>query len=317
MLHKLRRSSSESRRLPIRRTLMLGAVAGSAFLGLATQASAAPSLPVNLNFNAVNLTTPGTGSQWIVSPSGAPVMATANVTPTSATTASFTISPGQWNFPTYNMVKPVPGSVSIGLKGPANGTVDFTTGAVSVNADLVATINITGYGSCTKDTGPITMTTGTTSPLNGAAFPAGQAGVATGTGAFGAGWATLAPGTGPACSTLVDPAVDGPGGVWFARVQPVTMKASTLKVKHKKSGTLKVKVTNKGTGDTGTDKVCLQVPKGLKGSTCKNVDVAAGAAKTVSFKVKAGAKKHSYKATVTATSLGVALGTKNVTIKVH
>ena len=294
-----------------RKFIIAGIVAG-ACLGAAGPAGA---ITVPLQFNHVVLDTPGTGKAQIVTPSTQPLTVNANVDPS---TGNFTVQPSDFTLPTYNFSKPAPGSSTISLKNPATGNVNFATGAVTMNADMIANITIQGLGSCTKDTGPLTLSTATTQPIPGQNFPAGATGVATGTGAFGAGWSTLAPGTGSGCS-VIDSAVDGPGGFWVSRnISPVpaTLGLSYGKLKVNKPGSVsvvKVTVTAKGNNATNPVKVCLAAPnrKALSVKTrCQTVKtLAMGKSKTFSFRVKSNKKDKKGKYLLKATSSSKTLKT--------
>ena len=300
-----------------RKFIIAGIVAG-ACLGAAGPASA---LNVPLQFNHVVLDTPATPKAQIVTPTTQPLTVNANVDPS---TGNFTVQPSDFTMPAYNFSSPAPGSATISLKNPASGNVNFATGALTLNADMLATINIQGYGSCTKDTGPVTLSTATTQPLPGQNFPAGPTGVATGAGAFGTGWSTLAPGTGPACP-LIDGATAGKGGFWISRnISPVppSLGLGFGKLKPSKRGStavVKVKVTGKGNDDANPVKVCLTASnkKAVSVKTkCQTVSsLALGKTKTFSFRVKssktaATGRNHGYTLKATASGKGVATVSK-------
>jgi hypothetical protein len=301
----------------LHRKLAIGGATVAAFLAFAVPAAMADTtVPVTLSFNNVVLDTPATPDAQVVSPTTQPLTATADV---DTTTGAFTIQPSAFSVPTYNFTSPVTGSASLALNGPATGTVDFATGAVTMNADILATISITGDGSCTIDTGALTLSTATTEPLAGEDFPAGTTGVASGNGAFGAGWSSLPAGTGPAC-TLVDAAVDnGSGGIWIARVTPAKLAATVTKpksVKVGKTASVDVALANTGGADTASVKVCLAAKSPLS-PTSKCVTVAkpaAGSKHKLVFKINTKkAKAGTYKLTLTATGLKTQTTTLKVT----
>ena len=301
-----------------RKFIIAGIVAG-ACLGAAAPAGA---VPVSLQFDHVVLDTPATPKAQVVKPGGQPLVVQSDVDPS---TGNFTVQPSGFTMPAYTFTSPAPGSATVSLKSPATGNVNFATGALTLNADLIATITIQGYGSCTKDTGPLTLSTATTAPLPGQNFPAGATGVATGNGAFGAGWSTLAPGTGAACS-LIDGATAGKGGFWISRgISPVpaTLGLSTGKLKANKPGStssVKVSVTAKGNNDTSPVKVCLVAAKGLSPkSKCQTISsLTMGKAKTLTFKVKSAKKdkKGNYALKLTASGTGVATVRKTLKLAV-
>ncbi len=291
-------------------------------------AFAAPALaqtaPSTLSFDHVVLDTPGTGDAQVVSPTTAPLTVTANLDPT---TGDFTVDPSGFSAPTYTFTSPTPGSATIALASTASGTVDFSTGAVTLTGDFLATINLGSYGSCTIDTGPETLSTATTKPLAGVAFPAGATGLASGDGAFGVGWSTLPASTDGTACPLVNSVADGPGGIWISRgispiATPTPGKAPKLAltvakpagVKVGKTATIKVTLANKGGADTKSVKVCVTDKKPLSPtSTCMTVkDPAAGSKHTLSVKLKTTkATAGSYKVTAKATGLAA----KTVTLK--
>jgi len=308
----------------VHRKLILGATIACAFLAAAAPAGATI---VPLTFDHMVLDTPATPKMQVVTPKTQPLTVNADVNFTNGT---FTVQPSDWHFPVYTMTQPVPGTVDIELKGPASGAFDPSTGNLTFNADFLATINVQGYGECTKDTGPLTLSTTTTEPIAGHPFPATATGAQSGDGAFGAGWTSLAPGTGPACATLVDPAVQGKGGIWISRgISPVppklSMKVTTpKKVKAGSKATVKVTVSESGADQTSPIKVCLADPKPLSprmSCTTLKTGLAEGKSKTITFKVKTAKKKagkYTLKATATIdNSTGVAVLQKKATLKVH
>lgn len=303
------------------RKFLIGSAVACVCLG-ATASAGAATTTVPLQFDHVVLDTPATPKAQLVTPSTQPLVVAVNVDPT---TGDFTVDPSGFTMPTYTFSSPVPGSVAISLKQPATGNVNFNTGAVTMNADLVANITITGEGSCQKDTGPLTLSTATTQPLPGKNFPAGATGVAGGAGAFGAGWTSLAPGTGPACG-VVDGATNGQGGFWVSRhISPVppAVTASAKAPKRTKPGkTAKVTVTVKNTGgdDSNPVKACLADPKPLSPrSQCQTVrSLAQGASKTLTFKVRTNKhKKGRYALKLKVTGTGIRSVSKKVTLVVR
>lgn len=312
------------RGVPLHRKLVVGGIVAAACMGVAAPAGAATT-PVPLTFNHAVIDAPTIGAAQIVTPSTQPLTITADV---DTTTGQFTVQPSDFSAPTYNFSSPVPGSLTLTLKSPASGQFDPTTGAVVMNADFLANISING-GSCVKDTGALQLSTSTTKPFPGQTFGPGATSIVTNNGAFGAGWSTLAPGTGSACS-LVDPAVQGAGGIWISRgIAPTTptpvvapkLSLSVGKIKTVKAGkftSVSVKVTDKGGADSKPVKVCLTAKKPVSPkSACKTISsFKAGASKTEKFSVKSTAHKAgSYKVTFAASGKGVTTVKKTVKVK--
>jgi hypothetical protein len=332
--------------------LGLGGVLAGVSLAAAGPASAAPCTPTGtttcapLSFNNAVLDTPSTPNQAVVTPSGTPITATAAVTPTSATAATFSIDPTDWSFPTYNFdIGGVTGTIDVKLKtnDPATGTLNAADGSLQMTADLVATVTPTGGGSaaaCTIDTGPLSFSTAATKPLEGFAFPSGtlaQGYFVTGAGAFGASWSSLPAGTPASNCGLVDAALGGPGGLWISRnispaqatpppppAAPVAgikvAKLKTLKAGHKE--TVKVTVTNTGGSTatpTGTLTACLTAPKQFKPrSSCRTISsLAAGKSQQVNFRIKASRKAHgTYKLKLAVTGSSISTAKKTIRLKV-
>jgi hypothetical protein len=308
----------------LHRKLLVAGVVAVASLGIAAPAFAQTMVP--LTFNHLVLDTPVTGNAQIVSPTTQPLTVDADV---DLTTGAFTVQPSGLTVPSYSFTSPVNGSITLALNGPATGTVDFATGALTLNADFTADITLTGAGNCVKDTGPLSLSTAATKPIPGQAFPAGATGATTGDGAFGASWTTLAPGTGSACA-VVDSAVDGPGGIWVSRgINPPGTAAaapklaiSSSKVSSVKSGgsaTVTVVVANSGGADSKAVKVCVASPKPLSPkSSCKTISsFGASAKKTETFKVKTKkGKTGSYKLALSVSGSGVTTVNKKLTLKV-
>ena len=295
---------------------------------LAAAGPASAGIPETLTFHNVVLNTFALGGVAVVKPSGTPLTVGVNVTPTSPTAADYTIT--SWSFPTYSFTSPAPGTINVGYNTgqPADGTVNFATGAVTMSVDLQAAISITGIGSCTVDTGQLSLSTANTQPLLGQAFPPGASGVTSGDGAFGTGWSSLPAPTGSACP-VVSADLAGVGGIWISGVvTPPLIKVTHSKIKRlkaHKSESIKVTLANSGNDGSGQEKVCLKVPKGLKGSSCKTVaNVAGGKSSVVKFKVKATkkkTKKYTLKLTVrpSATALlgaNGAVASQKLTLKV-
>ncbi|HET9074913.1 MAG TPA: hypothetical protein VFN48_10065 [Solirubrobacteraceae bacterium] len=299
------------------RTLAIGSAVLATSMAFAAPAMA-QTIAVPLTFDHAVLDTPVTGKAQIVTPSTKPVAVTANVDPT---TGDFTVDPSAFSVPPYSFTSPVPGTASIALAKQATGVVDFATGALTMNADFLATINLGSAGSCTIDTGMLTLSTATTKPLPGHAFPAGTTGVATGDGAFGVGWPTLPAGTGQACP-LVNGTVDGPGGLWISRgISPVSTPkitvsaAKIVRVRRHRVATVRVTVKNSGAADTRSVKVCLAAKRPLAVvRRCQMVaKPAAGAKHTLAFRVRTnGAKPSAYRLTISATGSR----SRTVTLKV-
>jgi hypothetical protein len=294
-----------------RRTLTLAGAAMAA--SLAFTASASAQTPVTLSFNHVVLNTPATPDAQIVTPSSQPLTMAADVNPDG----SFTVQPPDFHAPTYTTTSPVDASVTVSLADPATGSMDATTGALSMTADFLATLTVPNYGSCTVDTGDLTLTTATTQPLAGQRFPATPTGISSGAGAFGVGWSTLPPGTGSICSEI-DSYVDGPGGIWISRnitiaqAQALSAPKLTLKstkpaaVRAGRTAVVKVTLANTGAADTKSVRVCLSVKPPLSPrSDCKTVATPkAKSTATLSFAVKTtGATAGTHLLILTATGL--------------
>jgi hypothetical protein len=276
---------------------------------LAAPAKADTTSPLTLSFDHVVLDTPGTGDAALVSDSTQPLTVTAEVDPT---TGDFTIAPSDFHVPAYTFTEGGGGSVTVALKNAATGNIDDATGALTLNADFLTTLTSASYGSCVIDTGALTLSTATTQPLAGVAFPTGATGIVSGNGAFGSGWSTLAPGTGSACS-LINQFVDGPGGIWVSRgIAPkapaVAPKLSLtvskpVTVKLHQTATIRVLLANTGGADTASVKVCLTAKAPLSPTRdCKTVAApAADSTHALSFRLstkKATAGKHQLKLTV-------------------
>lgn len=308
-----------------------GVLAGLA-MASAAPASAAPCTPnpatgcIPLTFNWAVFNTPSTPGQIVVSPSSAPITAVAQVVPASPTTANFTVDPSQWSFPTYHFdISGVTGTIDVALKNPgASGTIDAASGALSMTADLLASITPTGGSTCTVDSGSQTLSTGTTQPLAGVAFPTGSLGnFATGAGAFGVAWSSLPNGTPSSACALVDAALGGPGGMWVSRdVVPTKLALSAKKIKTVKSGktlVLHAKIAETG-ASTGALKACVKAPRHFKVKhACQTIaNVLGGSAAHLSFPVKTPKHKHGiYKLTMTVTGANVQSVTQKFKFKVR
>lgn len=193
---------------------LLGLLAGCASVAaMVPTAAHARTVLETLTYDDVILDTPATPDAPIVSPRGHPLTVRAEV---NRTTGSFTVAPSGFSVPVYKLSAPLAGTIRISLKGPATGTLSFATGNLVLHADFLAKITLSGYGECTKNTGPVTLSTSAAAPFATHPFPHGATGPVTGDGAFGALWKSLAPGSGPACS-VVDPVTAGSGGIWVSR----------------------------------------------------------------------------------------------------
>jgi hypothetical protein len=293
-------------------------------VGLFSLAIAAPAvaqtIPVPLSFNYAVLNTPGLHNQETVSPNGPPITATAQVDPNTGT---FTIAPADLNFPTYSFTSPVPGNLQVSLKNPATGGFNPATGALTMSADFVATINLNGLGSCTADSGTQTYSTSNSTVYPGVAFPKTATGAETGPGAITGGWPNVTS-SGPACG-IVASYLDGPGGIWISKNVPIPAPALAISAPKKSSAKVgkstTVSVTVSDTGTLGATKVtvCAAAPKkaGLKGSACKQIaSLAQGAHQVVKFTFK---PKHAgtvhVKFTATETGVKNAVTTLNLKVK--
>ena len=320
-----------SRPFVLKLVALSGAIGCVSLVG-ASSASAACTPPacLPLTFHNVVLDTKALGGVAVVKPSGAPLQVNATVTGGTAPNFTYAIKPGDWTFPTYNFTKPLPGTITVNPKNGTTptGTVNITTGATTLAINLEATINITGVGGCTVDTGTLNMSTSNTQPLLSQPFSNGLTGLESGAGSIGVGWSSLPAPAGTACS-VISTDLAGAGGIWMSgSITPPSMKTTVGKLKTLKAGkseTVKVTVKNSGQAPSGKETVCLKVPKGIKGGGCKAIaNVAGGKSSVVSFKVKATkkkTKKYTLKLTVkpTATGLLPANGVvtpQNITLKV-
>jgi hypothetical protein len=264
------------------------AVAGLTSLALVGTASADTILPIPLSFNNAVLGT-AAGDLVVASPATAPITATAQVDESNGT---FTIAQNAISFPTASFMTPVPGTATIALAGPATGQLNPATGQLGFTADFQATVNVTGLGMCTVDTGPQTYSTDQTNLYAGQRFPITPdgSGFVTGAGAISGGWASLAGTSGPACA-LLGSALGGKGSLWISRnVSPPTPAALTLasspakaKVTAGKSVTLNETVKNTGGSAASSVTVCAVAPKALKlrGPKCQTIVTIAGGSSTV------------------------------------
>jgi hypothetical protein len=315
--------SHPRRRITLHRNLIVGVAAVAASMTFVAAPALADTIaPIPLSFNHVVLDTPGTGAAQLVTPSTAPLSVVADV---DTTTGAFSIDKSSFSAPTYSFKTPVPGTASMALAGPATGTVDPLTGAMTMTGDFLATINLGADGSCTVNTGSKTLSTAAVSPLLGSLFPASLTGLVTGKGAFGTSWLTLpASSDGTAC-TLLNGILDGPGGLWISRsiapsdAQPAHVSESVAKkatsVRAGKSTGVKVTLTNSGDAAAKSVKVCLKPTKGIAVSACQTVKaLAANSKHSLVFKVstKKSLKAGSHKLTLTATGLK----SQTVTVKV-
>jgi hypothetical protein len=278
--------------------IALALAAGPLVLAAPAQAAATPT---PLSFDHLVLDTQVTGEAEIVSDGTAPLTVTADIDPT---TGDFTVDPASFSAPTDTTSE---GSLSLALAGQASGNLNFTTGAVTLNGDFLATINAPSLGgSCTIDTGPLTLSTATTVPLAGMAFGAGPTSLQSGDGALGAGWSSLAPGTGPACPTIDSFIDSSAGGIWVSRgISPTGVTSSgpdagpaaaEIALKTRQPATvaagatakIKVTVTNRGGADSQTVTVCLAAKAPLSPlKACQTVrDPGAKSTHTLVFRVK-------------------------------
>ena len=288
----------------------------------AALAAAAPAMAVDVpvTFDYAVLDTPSTPNATVVDPSGPPVTAVASV---DETTGAFTVDPATFDFPRYDFaMSGVTGNIDVVLNAPASGVATLATGAVNLNADLVAQITVDGLGRCDVDTGVLAISTENTEPLPGQRFPPGTTGVATGPGAIAVDWESLPPGTGPdpfACS-IINGFVGGPGGFWLSKgIAPPTgggeYDAAALKVRAKparktvkggRAARFKVKVANRGDQATDDVSVCVKAPKGLRPAKriCRAYGtLAAGQSKSraFTFKTKRSARTRKFRLVFRAT----------------
>jgi hypothetical protein len=287
----------------MRRVCIL-AVASLAVAGSAQAAT----VPVPLSFNHAIITTPGFKYVTLVKPSTKPITATAQFDQTNVT---FTIAPAEFHFPTFSFTTPVPGTLQVSLNGPATGQFNPTTGAITMTADFVSTINLTSIGTCTADSGSQTYTTSNKTVYPGLAFPATASGAATGPGALSGGWPNVQM-TGSACP-LVSSALNGPGGLWISKdVNPPKLKIAAAPTKATKTvgQSITIKVTVKDVGGVAARKVkvCESAPKAVRrvrGTACRKIaSLPAGTKKTMTFKVK-GTHTGKFKVKFSAGATGV------------
>lgn len=314
---------------------MVGAIAGCALLGAAGSASAAGCTPpACLSYNWGVLDAGGSDAD-IVTPGTAPITVTrSSLTPTSTYTADFTVDPSGVSFPAYNFTTPATGTITTTLAKTASGTLNFATGAVTMAADYLATVQLQGVpGTCTLDTGTVNLSTASTQPLAGVAFPSGTNGIPTGAGAFGGTWssvtATPHPANSSACTILSLGGLTGPGGIWISRnISPIppALGISFKRLKTAKAGrtvAVKAKIANTApqyANSTGPLTACLKVPKQLKLKSHRCVTLASinqGQSLPVSFKLKTNKHKHGkYKLTLKVTGKNLS-ATKTIKLKVR
>jgi hypothetical protein len=292
-------------------------------VGLFSLALAAPAgaqvISVPLSFNYAVLNTPGLKDEQVVSPSTNPITATAQF---DESTGTFTVQPNQFNFPTYSFTTPVPGTLAVALKNPATGSFNPATGALTMSADFVATINLNGLGACTADSGQQTYSTSNSTVYPGVAFPKTATGPVTGPGAITGGWQSVTS-SGPACA-IVASYLNGPGGLWISKNVPVPTPTLAISAPKKaserlgKSTTVAVTVRDTGTLQATTVTVCAAAPKkvSVKGSDCKQIaSIAAGSSKVVKFTLKGKhAGKFAVKFTAKETGVKNAVGTTSLKV---
>lgn len=345
MLRSTGRGGRPNLRPSVLNKLALGAVVACGFAAFAAEgASAAPPCTppacYTLTFNNAVLDAGGSPANIVTptpssgDPTGAPVTANANLTgSTGPGEANFDVSPSGISFPTYHFTAAgITGTIDTTLKNDATGTINFATGATTMTADFIASVNLNGVpGACNLDTGTVNMSTANTQPLMGVNFPATSTGPVTGPGAFGGTWSSVtpSPSNGQACTLLAVAGYFGQGGLWVSRnLTPPSPKVTASKLKAVKAGkteAVHVKVANTGGVGTGAVKLCLKAPKGLKVSkACQTIkNVAAGKSSVVNFKVKTAkpkkgkkAKTKTYKLTLTpsTTTMGLA-GNKGLAVQ--
>lgn len=300
---------------------LCGVIAGMS-LASAAPASAATCSPSGtpacypLDFHNVVMDTQALGGTAVVTPSGTPLQV--DVTPTAPPDSSgnlpFAVT--GWSFPTYHFNSPVPGTIDINPNpnaAPPTGTVNVSSGAVTMTGDLQATVNLgSELGSCTIDTGTVSLSTSAVQPLLAQNFAGGLSGIESGAGSLGLGWTSAPPASGSGCP-VISTDLAGAGGIWMSGdITPPSVEVTHSKVKKikaRKTEKIKVTLANSGGAPTGAEKVCLKAPKGIKGGGCKTIsNVAGGASSAVTFKVKATKKKTKkytlkLKVTPTATAL--------------
>ena len=274
---------------------------------IAVGSAAAQTIPVPLSFNNAVLTTPGFKDVVVVSPKTPPITAIAQL---DESTGAFTINPSDFHFPPHSFSSPVPGTVQVALNAPAKGQFNPATGFLTVTADYLATINLSGIGSCVADTGQQTYTTSNTTVYPGVPFPATASGPVTGPGAFTGGWPNVSS-SGAACP-LLSSSLNGPGGLWISKnISPpsvnLVLAASPKKAKASVGKSTVIKVTVRDTGKLAAHgvKVCTTAPKRVHvaGAKCRTIAaLGAGARKTIKFTLKgtkAGKSKVKFSASAT------------------
>jgi uncharacterized repeat protein (TIGR01451 family) len=289
-------------------------------------AAVAQPAPVTLTFDHAVLSTPATPNTVLVSPA-TPITMTAQY---DASTGDFTVAPASLTFPSSTFTSPVPGSVQIVLGSPASGHFDASTGQLTMTADYVADITVTGVGSCTIDSRVQTYSTELSTVYPGTRFPATANGLLTGPGAISGGWNTLPAGIGAGCS-LINSSVDGPGGFWFSEgIAPPTPKApaalslssapTTVTIAAGKSVSFTATVKNTGGTAASNVTVCVAAPKPLRvlGRKCKSLgSLGAGTSVKAKFLLKTNSSAHgSYTIRFTATGKGVGVFKHASTIKI-
>jgi hypothetical protein len=281
-----------------------------------TDSAAAQTVSVPLSFNHAVLTAGSFKDVALISPSTQPITATAEF---DTSTGAFTISPADLSFPAYSFTTPVPGTLQVSLNGPASGQFNPATGALTMTADYIASINLTGIGTCMADTGSQTYSTSNSNVYPGVAFPATATGPATGPGAFTGGWSTIQT-SGSAC-TLVSGDIAGPGGLWISK--NVSPPALSISARSKASGTVgktaTISVTVSDTGNVAaTDvSVCTAAPSSVHvtGKKCTKIaSLTGGAKKTIKVKLK-GAKAGKFTVKFTASASGLTNVQRKVALK--
>jgi len=280
----------------------------------------AQSLPISFNNMVL-----GTSVGNLVVASQKTAAITANATANADGT--FTIQPNAISIPTASFTTPVPGQVTVGLNSPATVMVNPATGQLSLSADFTASVNVTGLGQCTVDTGTQTYSTDGKGAYPGQRFPLGAQGFLTGAGAIGGGWTSLAsPPVGPGCTFLAS-VLNGAGSLWISRnISPpspalaLTSKPSKGNVKPGKTVTFTATVKDTGGAAASKVTVCVVAPKALKlhGKTCTTIaSIAAGATASARFTFTASkTARGKLKVSFSAKSTGLTTATARSALKI-
>ena len=189
----------------MKRSILAAAATAAVTAALATPAQA---VPVSLTYDRVYATAPAS-----IAGQGGPLQVTADL---DAATGAFTVQPADWQiqpFPATNSGGVV--ELDVDLAGPVSGVFDLATGRMTWNGPFVVRVLLGGTEVCARTISPATLSTQTSLPFPGRAFPTGAAGIS-GAGAFGAQWDLPPGGTGSGCH-LVETGATNPYALWVGR----------------------------------------------------------------------------------------------------